>query len=111
MAETLSSRGAVVDYIEVYSRSESRYNSKQLADDLKREGINVISANSVETVKSLIANLGSGYTEFLAIPILVPSARVAREAETLGFTNAIDCVGADTNAVIAALTRLADTNT
>ena len=110
LAETLRSRGAQVDYIEVYSRKEARYDSQQLRADLMAAGINVISANSVETVKSLITNLAKYFGEFAAVPILVPSARVAAEARALGFTNPIDCVGADTHAVIAALKRLADIN-
>ncbi len=110
LAETLTSRGAQVDYIEVYARSMAHYDSVQLAAELRAEGVNIISANSVETVNSLIANLGSHFPEFAAMPLLVPSARVANEAKTLGFANPVDCVGADINAVIAALKRLADTN-
>jgi uroporphyrinogen-III synthase len=110
LAETLTNRGAQVDYIEVYARSMVHYDAQQLAAGLRAERVNIISANSVETVKSLIANLGSHCPEFAAMPLLVPSARVVSEAKTLGFANPIDCVGADINAVIAALKRLADTN-
>ncbi len=111
MAETLKSRGAKVEYIEVYSRAELNYNADTLAGDLQTNGVNVISANSVETLKSLIRNLGSSFASFTAVPILLPSSRVKHEAEKLGFTHAIDCQGADANAVIAALERLADTTT
>jgi uroporphyrinogen-III synthase len=110
LAETLRSRGANVDYIEVYARSESHYDSKQLSADLVAAGVNVISANSVETVKSLIANLGHHFNKFASVPILVPSVRVAGEANDHGFTNAVNCAGADTSAIIAALKRLADIN-
>lgn len=111
LGQTLRDRGAQVDYIEVYARSDTSYETEQLCNDLVTEGVNVISANSVETLKSLITNLGHRFREFAAIPLLVPSARVANEAKALGFTTAIDCAGADAHAVIAALGRLADTNT
>lgn len=111
LAQTLKDRGATVDYIEVYSRSNTRYDSDQLGDDLISEQVNVISANSVETLKSLIENLGSRVGEFMNVPLLVPSERVAAEAKAMGFSTAIDCGGADTNAIIAALRRLADINT
>ncbi len=110
LAQTLKDRGATVDYIEVYSRSNTRYDSDQLCNDLISEQVNVISANSVETLKSLIENLGSRYGEFIHVPVLVPSARVAAEAEAMGFSTAVDCAGADTKAIIAALSRLADIN-
>jgi uroporphyrinogen-III synthase len=110
LAETLRSRGAAVEYIEVYGRSNSQYEAKQLANDLVAEGVNAISANSVETVKSLIDNLGPYVGKFTSLPILVPSARVAIEAKAHGFSNAVDCHGADTHAIIAALKRLADIN-
>lgn len=41
------------------------------------------------------------------VPVLVPSARVARLGVELGFSNLHDCGGADSGAVLAALRRLA----
>jgi uroporphyrinogen-III synthase len=42
-----------------------------------------------------------------AVPLLVPSARVARLGVELGFSNIHDCGGADSSAVLAVLRRLA----
>jgi uroporphyrinogen-III synthase len=49
---------------------------------------------------------GDNKRDFSLLPLLVPSNRVAQQANDLGFTNVILCKGADSQSMIEALESL-----
>jgi uroporphyrinogen-III synthase len=109
LASVLRSRGATVDYFEVYTRQGCSYPVDNFTKELTCAGVNVLSANSGETVDLLKANLGEHFDKFSVLSLLVPSARVAEYAKAIGFTDAVNCEGASNEAFIVAMFRLADT--
>lgn len=109
LASTLKDRGAIVEYFEVYTRESLSYNSEALASELTAHNVNILSANSSETVRLLKDAMGNSFSQISDIPLLVPSRRVACEAEEFGFTQTIDCAGASPDAFVAALLEIADT--
>jgi uroporphyrinogen-III synthase len=111
LASVLRGRGATVDYFEVYTRQECIYPVDNFTRELASAGVNVLSANSSETVDILKVNLGAQFDRFSGLVLLVPSARVAEQARASGFTAVVNCEGASNPAFIAALWRLVDTTT
>lgn len=108
LASVLRSRGATVEYFEVYTRQGCSYPVDNFTKELTSTGVNVLSANSGETVDLLKANLGEHFDRFSVLSLLVPSARVAEHARAIGFTSVVNCEGASNQAFIVALFRLAD---
>lgn len=109
LADVLKERGAAVDYFEVYTRTSIHYDQSVLAEEIEAKGVNIFSANSSETVAMLKAELGRNFCRLSGTQLLVPSSRVAQEAEEHGFTNVVSCNGAGPGAFVAALHRIADT--
>lgn len=109
LASELRNRGATVDYVEVYIREACHYDSDTFVNELRDYSINVLTANSSESVALLKRHLDTHFTNFSTLPLLVPSARVAEQAKQLGFEVVINCKGASDTAFIAALRQLADT--
>lgn len=111
LAETLLSRGAEVDYFEVYQRTPADNSSEQLASTLVAENINVISVTSSESLHRLVdlintSNLADSVVK--KIPLIVPSSRVAEIAKQLGFFAVKIAKGAEVEATINALQELAN---
>ncbi|MFT6295497.1 MAG: uroporphyrinogen-III synthase [Glaciecola sp.] len=109
LASALRERGATVDYFEVYTRQGCIYSEDNFTRELVSADVNVLSANSSETVDILKTNLGEQFDKFSGLILLVPSARVAEQARASGFTAVVNCEGASNKAFVAALWRLADT--
>jgi uroporphyrinogen-III synthase len=109
LASALRERGATVDYFEVYTRQGCIYSEDNFTRELVSADVNVLSANSSETVDILKTNLGEQFNRFSGLILLVPSARVAEQARASGFTAVVNCEGASNKAFVAALWRLADT--
>lgn len=109
IASVLRERGASVDYFEVYTRQGCHYPADDFTEELLGAGVNVLSASSGESVDLLKTNLAEHFNKFSGLSLLVPSARVADQARSIGFTAAVNCSGASNQAFIAALRRLADT--
>ena len=84
LAETLSARGATVEYLAVYDRKVPQYAESDL-DDLAREwrsgAINVVTIMSVESLRNLVTILpescGTGLEK---TPLVTPATRVIKEA-------------------------------
>ncbi|MFK7865668.1 MAG: uroporphyrinogen-III synthase [Pseudohongiellaceae bacterium] len=109
LATELKTRGAKVDYLEVYSRHSLEVDSNDFYAELREEGVNILSANSSETATLLKNGLGKHFSGVSEMPLLVPSARVAQQARKMGFSKAVNCEGADPDAFVAALLKIADT--
>jgi uroporphyrinogen-III synthase len=109
LAATLQERGASVDYIEVYKREQVQLDAADAADVAAfaaPDKIDAITVHSGESLHSLAGLLSSARKSILAIPIVVPSARVAKQAEQSGFKQVVNAHGADDASMIKALERI-----
>lgn len=87
LADVLRSRGANVDYWEVYKRVIPNIDNAEVVRLLEKNRLDVIIITSYEALQNLIAMLGAGYIEKLVrIPLVVISGRISRLADGLGFT-------------------------
>lgn len=108
LADTLSSKGAELDYLEVYQRLPVDYDAREFCTRLQADSVNVLTVTSMESLARLDSLLADNKAELGLLPLLVPSARVAQQAERSGFEHVINTEGADTRSFIAALELLVD---
>jgi|APSaa5957512535_1039671.scaffolds.fasta_scaffold56476_2 uroporphyrinogen-III synthase len=115
LADSLRQRGAEVDYIEVYRRTPMSHSSDDLDNVLAEEKITtltVTSGESLERLGQLLKGVGKDALPMnslpLSLPLIVPSNRVAQQAEQLGFCKVILASGAGVEATINALQELAN---
>ncbi len=106
LAATLRERGASVDYIEVYKREQVQHDAADVAAFAAPDKIDAITVHSGESLHSLAGLLSTARKSILAIPIVVPSARVAKQAEQSGFKQVVNAHGADDASMIKALERI-----
>ncbi len=108
LALGLIQRGATVERLEVYRREPiSREAAVALAPLV--DGIDaavIASADGVRAFAMVWQDAGGSFD----LPLLVPSARVARTAEALQFTKVIECAGAGSDAVVRAIQTTMGTN-
>lgn len=103
LAEGLRARGAQVEALELYRRERPDYPPGALADCVRREGLNGLVVSSGQGLDTLHALAGADWPWLAARPLFVPSARVAGLARERGAQQVIDCRGAGTPALLAAL--------
>jgi uroporphyrinogen-III synthase len=108
LADSLRSRGGEIDYLEVYQSLSIHYDAREFCTRLQTEAVNVLTATSAESLLKLDSLLGDNKEELGLLPLLVPSARLALQAEQSGFGDVINTEGADTPSFVAALELLAD---
>jgi uroporphyrinogen-III synthase len=105
LADTLSERGAQVVYAEVYERrANAAADTGALRRRWRREGIDLVTALSVETLDALHAQLGADAHELLARSAMVTaSARVIKRAATLGLRSVVTARAPDDRALVEAM--------
>ncbi|MFL9813437.1 uroporphyrinogen-III synthase [Stutzerimonas sp. VN223-3] len=103
IAETLRSRGAQVDCLELYRRYLPDYPPGILVKTLRSERLNAVMVSSGQGLESLRELAGSDWSLLRELPLFVPSPRVAEMAVALGAKTIVDCRGAGTAALLAAL--------
>jgi len=127
LAGVLRERGAAVDYAECYRRTAPLLNEEQRRL-LFAANFDAVSVNSAETLQNLAEQLSlverlvlaerrslagqqaaavSTLERYRAMPLLVPSARVAERAEALGFRYPAVAANAGTAATLSALQEIA----
>ena len=107
LAETLRSRGAVVDYLELYHRHTPDYSQDVLADLIRAQNINAIVVSSAQILDVLLHSLHQNTAELQMIPLIVPSERVRQHALDAGLNFVINAGGADEQSVIRSLQAIA----
>ena len=109
LANTLRERGAQVDYFEVYRRRLIEYPERALVNEIGDHGVNVVTAFSAESLSRLLqlAEDQDARRQLVAIPLLVPSQRIADLATAEGFSSVYNANGATTEASITALQEIA----
>ena len=108
LQQELAGRGAEVMALELYRRACPEYPPGTLSDTVASHDINAIVATSAQ----IVAHLQKGFAadgaanRIYGIPLLVPSPRVAEQAEQAGFRTVITCSGASNQHIVAALEKL-----
>ena len=105
LADELTKRGAIVDYVECYQRGKPDIDGGQLRVLLLQHSINVVALNSGETLGHFTELMGVAAFNY---PVLVPGPRVAEIAKAQGYRIVIQADNAGTTASIAALEHYAD---
>ncbi|WP_415225649.1 uroporphyrinogen-III synthase [Psychromonas sp.] len=88
LAQTLTARGAVVEYYQPYQRVAINLNGSQMVNKRQQEGINGAIISSVELLERLIEVVPIDDRNWLTqLVIYVPSRRIASHATALGWTD------------------------
>ena len=106
LADTLRERGAIVDYLEAYSRASVDYTSADFCNRLREAGVNVLTVSSGESLDRLTHLLADNRKKLQQLSLLVPSQRVGRQAEKAGYQNVHNASGADPLSFVSALGEL-----
>lgn len=105
---TLQARGAKVQVLPIYQRVAMALRPAMMARLRAQAQRAVVLAGSAGAVQALArACESAGFNEIFPQPLIVPSARVARVAESLRFSKVEIATGASPEAMLAALLRLA----
>lgn len=86
LAATLRSRGADVEYLDVYRRLMPAIDCSSVTEMLDQNRLDIITVTSGEALQNLLVMLGDPYRERVtALPLVVVSGRVAQIAADKGF--------------------------
>ncbi len=100
LATTLRSKGAKVDYLEVYKRVIPEIDSSPVVELLAQHRLDVITVTSAEALQNLKLMLGEKNNKLLlSIPLVVVSDRIRCIAADMGF-NRITVTDSPTDAAI-----------
>jgi len=104
LRDELSGRGALVDELNCYRRQCPSMTAGGMAKILAECSIGIILISSGEGLDNLLALYGPGsQLGLLQIPLVVPSARVARQAQDNGFLTVQTAANASDVAMLEAL--------
>ena len=104
LAQTLTQRGAHVEYAEVYRRKKPEIDTEEVQLAGKTGKINIITVTSNEGLQNLYDMLGNeGQHWLLDIPLIVIGQRTAELAHKLGFKTAIRAKQASDEGLVDAL--------
>lgn len=103
LAERLRGQGVTVDYLPLYRRTCPAHPVGEPLARVRGQRLNGLVVSSGEGLTNLHALAGEDWTELAALPLFVPSPRVAEQARALGASDVIDCRGASAPALLAAL--------
>lgn len=102
LAETLQSRGADVDYADLYRRVCPRYSPAQIKSTIYAQRLSVILITSGMALDNLL-ELAGAEPDLLETALIVPSRRIADLASARGFTRIRIADGPDDSSMIRAL--------
>ncbi|MDK1023043.1 MAG: uroporphyrinogen-III synthase [Gammaproteobacteria bacterium] len=102
LADTLRSRGAEVDYLETYRRDRESWTSEDLYKLLEQHSIEIIMITS-RAALDYLANLMQAEAAKTQIKLILPSERLLKMADRLGFPRCHLANGADDDSMLDAL--------
>lgn len=103
LGDTLSERGAQVDYAAVYVRALPELDAQSLIDGWHTE-VDIVITTSNEVLNNLVDIIGETGLELLRqTPLVLISERMVDRAEELLCTDILQAPGADDNALLATL--------
>jgi uroporphyrinogen-III synthase len=103
LAERLRSQGVQVDYLSLYRRLLPQYPPGVLVERVQAERLNGLVVSSGQGFSHLLELAGEYWPLLARLPLFVPSPRVAEQAHAAGAEIVVDCRGANTAALLAAL--------
>ncbi len=103
LAEGLRSQGVPVDYLALYRRQLPEYPAQALLERVQAERLNGLVVSSGQGLSHLLQLAGGHWPALARLPLFVPSPRVAEQAHAAGAEIVVDCRGANTAALLAAL--------
>ncbi|MGY4491762.1 uroporphyrinogen-III synthase [Pseudomonas sp. TE3610] len=103
LAEHLREQGATVDYLQLYRRCLPDYPAQALYQRVTAERLNALVVSSGQGFEHLQQLAGEHWPQLAGLPLFVPSPRVAAQAQAAGARHVVDCRGASTAALLAAL--------
>lgn len=106
LADTLRERGAMVDYLEAYSRTPVVYVSTDFCAKLQASGVNVLTVSSGESLDRLTPLLADNRELMQQLHLVVPSERVAGQALDAGYQRVHNARGADSASFVSVLGEL-----
>ncbi|MCY4264883.1 MAG: uroporphyrinogen-III synthase [Gammaproteobacteria bacterium] len=105
LATILTERGAVVDYIEVYSRQRVAHDQAEITK--LEHCCDMITVHNGESLKILTEICAKNMSQISLLPLVVPSQRILIQARQQGFSVVNDAGGADDQSMLDALKQLA----
>lgn len=84
LENTLSEHGATVDYAECYQRTLPSTDITPLCEQWEREGIDIVTSTSVESLQNLVEMLGSNARYLYNTPLVMISERMVAAAKSIG---------------------------
>lgn len=109
LADTLRSRGAQVDYLEIYRRQPVQNDKTRLDDFLAAPGIRVVTVTSGESLDQLLVQVGASADALRQCPLVVVSGRLAEHARLQGFQHVHIAAGANDDALMRCLQAILST--
>lgn len=106
LAQTLSHRGASTDYGELYRRQVQQHDGPRVATELRGRRLSAVTVHSGESLAALGELVEAHLHELFTMPLVVPSERVAVQAQKLGFLDVHNAGGAGDEMMLAALEKI-----
>lgn len=107
LADTLTARGARVEYVECYRRARPRADAAPLLRAWARDEVHAVTVTSSEGLRNLFEMLGKlGQSWLRRTLLLAPHPRIAEAARELGCTRVIETDAGDEGLVAALLREL-----
>lgn len=103
LANTLKAQQVQVDFLPIYQRYLPDYAADELIQRINQEQLNGIAVSSEQSLLNLLKLAADKWNLLQAMPLFVPSARVAATAKHAGAQQVINCQGASNQKLIAAL--------
>lgn len=96
LGDTLKERGAQVDYVTCYRRSQPQTSSVSLLKRWEAGTLSAVTLTSSEGLRNLIAMIGKlGLAWLIKTPVFVPHERIAQQARQFGLCQIIQTAPAD----------------
>lgn len=109
IAQTLRDRGAKVDYLEVYRRSQPDIDNNELLEQLNIGKLNAITITSGEALQNLLAMVDAASAALLKkLALIVVSERIKELAQQLGFEQILVSLQPTDAAILQTLTTLSN---
>lgn len=105
LGDTLKARGASVEYVTCYQRTQSHQDASQLFS-ANPDAITVTSSEALDYLWSMLDN--TGQKQLAAVPLFAPHARIAEAAHKLGW-NAVTLTDAGDDGMLSGLIAWAKT--
>lgn len=102
LGDTLSARGARIDYADLYRRICPRYSAADIKSTIYTQRLSAILITSGEALYNLLELAGTE-PDLLSTELIVPSARIAEIAQARGFNRIRIADGPDDSSMIRAI--------